>query len=148
MHDTKCYDSKNECPMILFCRLFYGKGRDLTQSYDKSPYTNRKFQTATWQQKNSTKTYIAQRLRTDLGRSVWVTTAIKSFYRILTFLLTAKAVLSSLWRPEHQQSTKTERQKFKKRLLLRCIHHFKSDLINNMDYMRISGTEPSSVILN
>ena len=28
--------------------------------------------------------------------------------------------------------------KHKKRLLLRCIHHFKSDLINNMDYMRIS----------
>ena len=35
----------------------------------------------------------------------------------------------------------------KKRLLLRCIHHFKSDLINNMDHIRISGTEPSSVIL-
>ena len=28
--------------------------------------------------------------------------------------------------------------KYKKRLLLRCIHHFKSDLINNMDHMRIS----------
>ena len=27
------------------------------------------------------------------------------------------------------------------------IHHFKSDLIWNMDHMRISGTEPSSVIL-
>ena len=36
----------------------------------------------------------------------------------------------------------------KKRLLLRCIHHFKADLINNMDHMRISGTEPSSVILS
>ena len=35
-----------------------------------------------------------------------------------------------------------------KRLLLRCIHHFKSDLINNMDHMRISGNEPSSVILS
>ena len=37
-----------------------------------------------------------------------------------------------------------------KRLLPRCIHHFKSDLINNMDHMRISGTsiEPSSVILS
>ena len=34
---------------------------------------------------------------------------------------------------------------YEKRLLLRCIHHFKSDLINNMDHMRISGTEPSSV---
>ena len=38
--------------------------------------------------------------------------------------------------------------KYKKRLLLRCIHHFKSDLINNMDHMRISGTEPSSVVLS
>ena len=38
--------------------------------------------------------------------------------------------------------------KYKKRLLLRCIHHFIPDLINNMDDMRISGTEPSSVILS
>ena len=36
----------------------------------------------------------------------------------------------------------------KKRLLLRCIHHFKSDLINNMDHMCITGSEPSSVILS
>ena len=35
-----------------------------------------------------------------------------------------------------------------KRLLLRCIHHFKSDLIKDMDHGRISGTEPSSVILS
>ena len=28
------------------------------------------------------------------------------------------------------------------------MHHFKSDLINNMDHMRISGTKPSSVILS
>ena len=38
--------------------------------------------------------------------------------------------------------------KYEKRLLLRCIHHFKSDLINNVDHMRTSGTEPSSVILS
>ena len=35
-----------------------------------------------------------------------------------------------------------------KRLLLTFIHHFKSDLINNMDHMRIEGTESSSVILS
>ena len=28
------------------------------------------------------------------------------------------------------------------------IHHFESDLIKNMDHMRISGTELSSVILS
>ena len=38
--------------------------------------------------------------------------------------------------------------KYKKRLLLRCIHHFKSDVIHNIDHMRISGTEPSSVVLS
>ena len=36
----------------------------------------------------------------------------------------------------------------KNRLLLRCIHHFKSGWIYNMDHMRISGTEPSSVSLS
>ena len=30
------------------------KGRDLTQSYDKSPYTDRKIQKATWQHRNGT----------------------------------------------------------------------------------------------
>ena len=52
------------------------KRRDLTQSYDKSPYTNRnvkrgKVTTQTTPQKSS----IKQLLRTDLGRSVGVTTA-------------------------------------------------------------------------
>ena len=32
-------------------------------------------------------------------------------------------------------------EEYKKKLLLRCIHHFNSDLIYNMDHMRISGTE-------
>ena len=40
--------------------------------------------------------------------------------------------------------------KYTKKLLLRCINHFESDLINNihMDNMCISGTTPSSVILS
>ena len=37
--------------------------------------------------------------------------------------------------------------KYKKRLLPRYIHHFKSDLIYNIDHMHISGTEPLSEIL-
>ena len=44
--------------------------------------------------------------------------------------------------------TLTKQLKYKKRLLLSCIHHFKSHLINNMDHIRISGNEPSSVILS
>ena len=61
-----------------FCRKITHreKGRDLTQSYYKSPYTSRnvkkgKVTTQTTSQKHS----ITQRLRTDLGRSVGVTTA-------------------------------------------------------------------------
>ena len=33
------------------------KGRDLTQSYDKSPYTHRKTQKATWQHTNATEIF-------------------------------------------------------------------------------------------
>ena len=53
------------------------KGRDLTQSYDKSPYTNRNVKKGkvTTQQSTQQKSSIKQRLRTDLGRSVGVTTA-------------------------------------------------------------------------
>ena len=37
---------------------------------------------------------------------------------------------------------------YDKGFLLRCtrMHHFKSDLINNMDHIRITGNEPSSLI--
>ena len=52
---------------------FSEKGKDLTQSYDKSPYTDKK---KSKKQRDNTKTppktSITQRLRTDLGRSVWV----------------------------------------------------------------------------
>ena len=50
-------------------------GRDLTQSYDKTPYTSRNVERAKWQHKLRHKSSITQRLRTDLGRSVGVTTA-------------------------------------------------------------------------
>ena len=55
------------------------KGRDLTQSYDKSPYTHRKKSKKQHDNiKNATKkTSITQRLQTDSGRSLWVTTAIQ-----------------------------------------------------------------------
>ena len=52
------------------------KGRDLTQSYDKSPYTNRNVKRAKWQHKQRhKKVRLNSRLRTDLGRSVGVTKA-------------------------------------------------------------------------
>ena len=46
----------------------------------------------------------------------------------------------------HQQWHSPSSWKYLKRLLLRWLHHFKTDLINNIDYMRILGNEPSSVI--
>ena len=47
-----------------------------------------------------------------------------------------------------QAVTLTKLLKYKQRLLLRCINHFKSNKSNNMDHMRILGTEPSSMILS
>ena len=51
------------------------EARDMTQFYAKNPYNHRKIQKITWQHKHATKTSITQRLRTDLGHSVRVTTA-------------------------------------------------------------------------
>ena len=54
------------------------KGRDLTKSYDKSPYTHRKLQKSkATTQKRHPKISTSQRFRADLGRSVGVTTATK-----------------------------------------------------------------------
>ena len=56
--------------------LYREKGRDLTQSCDKSPYTGRNVKMTKWQQTNiATKSSISQQLRPDLGRSVGATTA-------------------------------------------------------------------------
>ena len=49
------------------------KGRDLTRSYDKSPFTHRKTPKASDNTQTPPKSVITQRLLTDLGRSVGVT---------------------------------------------------------------------------
>ena len=54
-----------------------------------------------------------------------------------TWLYVLSVTLWSTSRNTHQVV------EIQKRLLLRWIHHFKSDLINNMDHMRISGTDLS-----
>ena len=69
------------------------KRRDLTQSYNKSPYTDRKIQKATWQHKNATKnfdyTIIADRLRTvSWGNDSHPTGVVKPVNGILTLPLT------------------------------------------------------------
>ena len=65
-----------QCLYTIICTLLLKrkKGRDLTQSYDKSPYTSRNVKRARLQH-NAKKSSITQRLRTGLGRSVGVTTA-------------------------------------------------------------------------
>ena len=72
------------------------KGGDLTQSYDKSPYTHGNFKRAVTTQTTPQKSSIKQRLRTDLGRSVGVTTATKlvwlTWFTGPTFPLPATAV--------------------------------------------------------
>ena len=37
--------------------------------------------------------------------------------------------------------------KYEEGLILRCIHNFKSNIFNNMVHMRISGSDPSLLIL-
>ena len=56
------------CKKYCFTTISREKGSDLTQSCDKSPYTHRKIQKATWQlkkrHKNFDNTTIADRLST------------------------------------------------------------------------------------
>ena len=73
------------------------KGRDLTQSYDKSPYTRRRIQNETWQHKNATKnvdyTTIADRLRmVSWGNDSHRTGVVKPINDNPTFTLTETAV--------------------------------------------------------
>ena len=73
------------------------KGRDLTQSCDKNPYTHRTIQKVTWQHKNATKNFdyttIADRLRTvSWSNSSHPTGVVKPVYERSTFPLTATAV--------------------------------------------------------
>ena len=69
--------------------LFREKEGDLTQSYGKTPYTNRKFENQRTTHKSHQKTSITQRLQTDLGRSVGVTShptgVVKLVYGYCTF---------------------------------------------------------------
>ena len=53
------------------------KGRDLTQSYDKNPYTHRTIQNTTRQHKTLPKNLITHLLRADLGRSIGETAVIE-----------------------------------------------------------------------
>ena len=75
------------------------KGRDLTQSYDKSPYTYRKIQKATWQHKNATKIFDYTAIVNRLGTVSWSnnshpTGVVKRVCERSTFRLTATAMKS------------------------------------------------------
>ena len=71
--------------------------RDLTQSYDRNPYTHRKVQKAKQQHKNPTKNFdyitIADRLRSvSWSNNSHPTGVVKLVYECSTFPLTATAV--------------------------------------------------------
>ena len=79
--------------------LLREKGRDLTESYNKSTYTHRKIQNATRQHKNATKNFdyitIASRLRSvGWGNGNHLAGAVTPIYGVPTFLLTAKTMES------------------------------------------------------
>ena len=78
-HDIDTISSASQCRRyrknIVNWTYLKEKGRDLTQSYSKSTYTNRNVKRAKWNTNKATNSSITQRLRTDLRRSVGVTTA-------------------------------------------------------------------------
>ena len=69
------------------------KGRDLTQSYEKSPYTHKKIQKATWQHKNTNKNFdyttIADRLSSN---NIHPNGVVRTVYERSTDPLTTTAV--------------------------------------------------------
>ena len=117
------------------------KGGDLTQSYDKSPYTNRKRKrkrsdSVPWQkplhqqkcqkgnvtkQTTPQKSSIKQRLRTDLGRSVGVTNShptgvVNLVYGRPTFPLPTTAVKSKCQRGKVTTQTTPQKSSNKQKL--------------------------------
>ena len=97
---TKILSTRNKFILKLSSSVYMlsGKGRDLTQSYDKSPYIDRKIQknnvtTPKKATKNFDCTTIADRLRTvRWGNDSHPTGVFKPVYGIPTYPLTAKAV--------------------------------------------------------
>ena len=79
--------------LLLFVKCVREKWKDLTQSYDKRPYTDGKIQEATIQHKNFDYTTIADRLRTvSWSNDIYPTGVVKPVYERSTFPLTAKVV--------------------------------------------------------
>ena len=76
---------------ILIFIIEREKGRDLTKSSDKSPYTNRKLQKGTWQHKKVTKNF-DYTTTVSCCSSSQPTGVVKPVYERSTFPLTATAV--------------------------------------------------------
>ena len=67
------------CKLLIFTYCSFQlkmreKGKDLTQTYDKTPTQTEQFKKQRDNTKIATKMSITQRLQTDLGRSVGITT--------------------------------------------------------------------------
>ena len=73
----------------MFMILLKVKGRDLTQSYDKSPYTHRKIRKERDNTKNATKTFDYTTL---LEKQQSLTGVVKQVYEPSTFPMTATVV--------------------------------------------------------
>ena len=83
----------------FFSLMSREKGKDLTQSYDKSPHTTKKIQKAKWQHKNANKNFnyttITERLMTvSWSNDSQPADVVTSVSGIPTFQFTTKAVLS------------------------------------------------------
>ena len=79
-----------------FVIWYRDKGRDLTQSYGISPYTNINVKMANWQHKNATKNFDYTAIGDRLNVASWMNykhpTGVVNQFMVITFLLPATAV--------------------------------------------------------
>ena len=89
------------------------------------------------------KIFMTRRFYVSLWKSVYVVSKLQrtNMQRVICNVQQGQTRQKSHWY-KHEFSIQ-----YKKRISIRYIDHFKSDLINNMDHLRILGNEPSSMIL-
>ena len=67
-----------------------------------------------------------------------------TFYKKSYLILYINCISSVFFSQWHNNQWESEDNLYEKRFLSTCIYHFKPELINDMDYMRISGNESFS----
>ena len=94
----------------------------------------------------TSQTYLLNVFFSDEIRSIFLAKIVPLIVQIIVMLI-AGILKYAQYSHAKRGNVQCSSMQIHKRLLLRSVHHFKPDLINDMDHMRISDTELSSVIL-